>query len=129
LPGEVSGVKVYQPEGKRAVSFVMDGNKMLKAINGLMMRDNAFLRKKLRAEGDTDLFGGSEESLKLLGLNWHEASPVVARPAGPQLADAKEVAAAREAYPALRKRLGLGEEKKIPDFPGAKPPPGELPAK
>ncbi len=130
LPGEVSGVKGYRPEGKRAVSFALDGNKLLKLWDDLMKRDNAFFRKNLRAGGDADLFRGSEQSLKLLGLNWHEAVAVVARPDGPQFDYAKEVAAARAAYPAMRKRLGLGEEKKAPNFPQFKgPPERETPAK
>ncbi len=119
LPGDVSEVKAYRAEGKRAVSLVMDGNKILKATNDLMARDNAFFRKHLRAGGHIEAgLGGSAEGLKALGLDWHEAAATVARPAGPQFNYGKEVAAARKAYPALRKRLGLGEEKKVPDFPG-----------
>jgi hypothetical protein len=128
LPGEVSGVKVYRPEGKRAVSFELDGNKFLKAINKVAARDNAFFRKLLRTSGQMEVLGQSPEGLKLLGLDWHEARATVAKVSGPQFDYAKEADAARAAYPALRKRLGLGEEKKIPDFPEFKrDPPGPAP--
>jgi hypothetical protein len=117
LPGDVSGVKVYRTEGKRSVALTLEGNKILKAMNDLMTRDDDSFRKELLAGALIDFRGDTAKSLKALGLNWHEAAAVVPRPGGPQFDYAKESAAAREAYPALRQRLGLGEEKKGPDLP------------
>jgi hypothetical protein len=125
LPGEVSEVKVFRPAGKRAVSFEIEGNKVLKAIDEMFARDNAFFRKHLRAGGSMSLNKRGErgkEFFKGLGLDWAEATATVAKPTGPQFDYAKEAGAAREAYPALRKRLGLGEEKKDPFSPELKSP-------
>jgi hypothetical protein len=116
LPGDVSEVNVYRGEGKRAVSIEFEGDRILKAMNTLFARDNAFFRKQLRAGGSMSLKGIEKEFFKGLGLDWHEANVTVAKPAGPQFDYAKEMGAAREAYPALRKRLGLGEETKIPEL-------------
>jgi hypothetical protein len=118
LPGDVTDVRGYKVEGQRALSLTIDGNKILKGLNELMRRDNAFFRKELRAGNIlVDFSGDSAKLLKAFGLDWYDASAVVKRPAGPQFDYAKEVAAARAAYPALRQRLGLEEEKKAPDFP------------
>jgi hypothetical protein len=116
LPGEVSDVKGYQAEGKGTLSLTLDGNKILKALNELMLRDTASIRKELRAGGS--FFSGDPKKIfKVVGREWLDASAVVQRPGGPQFDYAKEAAAAREAYPALRKRLGLvGEEQKSPEL-------------
>jgi hypothetical protein len=111
LPGDATGVKGFKAKGKRELSLTIDGNKILKAMNDLMKKDDAFFRKELRAGGKVDFSGGSPQMLKLMGLDFFEATASVPRSAGPQFDYAKESAAAREAYPALRQRLGLGEEK------------------
>src|SRR5262249_3695199 len=110
----------YRTEGKRTVALTLEGNKILKAMNDLMMRDDDSFRKELLAGGLMDFRGDTAKTLKALGLDFFDAAATVARPGGPQFDYAKESAAAREAYPALRQRLGLGEEKKGEDFPEVK---------
>jgi hypothetical protein len=126
LPGDVGNVKGFKTEGKQTVILTMEGNTILKAANDFMAKDNAFFRKQLREGGRMDVFG-DPRGLDALGLDFENATASVAKPGAAQFDYAKEAAAARAAYPALRKRLGLGEEPKIPDFKNFQPPPEKKP--
>jgi hypothetical protein len=108
LPGEVGGVRGFQPEGKNGVSFVMDGNKLIVAANKLYAQDNEAFRKMYRSGKTPD------DVLESFGVP-DRATATVAKPGKPQFDFEAEVKAARDAYPDLRKKLKIGENVRLPD--------------
>jgi hypothetical protein len=108
LPGDVSGVTVFAAEGKRGVSFRMEGDEVIKKIDKAFLLEDKVFRKLVREKRKLDPFA----LLDMTGFEWHKARATVAKGAQPQFDFAQESKEARDGYPALRKQLGLGEEKK-----------------
>ena len=118
LPGVVSEVRGFKTEANGAVSYTVDGNGILKAVEALFAQENSELRKIYRSkEGVVSLL-----ETKVAGLPSENASATVAKPGKPLFDYDAEVKAAREAYPELRKKLKLGADVKLPDGTESKRP-------
>jgi len=115
LPGEPEKVIGLKREGPQSVSFVIDGNRLLAAIDKLFALDNKEMRKLYRA--------GPGAEMKLLGefadIN-AEVNITIPKPGKAQFDYDKEVKAAKDAYPMLRKKLKLRENIHLPGEPGGK---------
>lgn len=114
LPGEVREVRGFKRDGDRAVSRVFVGRSALEELNAVMAQDDAALRKKVRKAGTLDVLEEVIGLHRALG----DAEVTVHRLGGPQFDYDKEVREARAAYPALRKRLKLKPETKLPGESG-----------
>ncbi|HEX4607002.1 MAG TPA: hypothetical protein VH092_02235, partial [Urbifossiella sp.] len=114
----------FKADGSKVVQEV-DGDKVLAAMDKLFAKSNAEYRSLYRKAGAIDAL--AEEAFGTIGDNKMRA--VVPAPGGPQFDYAGEVKAARAAYPALRKGLGVPDDFWVPDgnpppFPkGFGPPP------
>jgi len=124
LPGTLAEVNGFQKEPSGAVRFVLDGVKVLQAMDQ-MMTDDALLGQAVRSGGGPPLGGGFKMDdvfgEKLLGIK----GPLRARATGPftaLFAYESEVKAAKAAYPKMIERLGLDKLPAAP--PGPTMPPG-----
>jgi hypothetical protein len=122
LPGAAKDVVGYQADGARLVR-VMDGDRLLAAMDKLFARSDAELRPYFRKAGALAALVG--ESVGDIGGDHSKA--VIPAPGGPQFDYAAEVRAARAAYPALRTGLSVPDDFLIPDgsqsSKGFPPPP------
>jgi hypothetical protein len=107
FPGDVTEVKGFTRDGKKA-SYTLDGNKMLGELSKLLNEDRAALRKAYRAATAPDVFKS-----RVIG-DVGEGFAIVAKPGEPLFDFDKEVKEAREAYPTLRNKLGLGDDVRLP---------------
>lgn len=117
LPGAAKDVVGYTADGAK-LTRVMDGDKVLAAMDKMFGLSDAELRPLFRKAGALEAM--VREAVGDLG--GEKGKALVPAPGGPQFDYAAEVRAARAAYPALRKALGLPDEFWIPD--GTPPPPG-----
>jgi hypothetical protein len=117
LPGTPNAVSVFTQDGRR-VSATMDGAKVLAALDKLLAQDRAAWRGIYRGATEADVLA----TLLFEQGSWH-GSATLAKPGEAQFDFAKEVRLAREAYPALRKKFGFGEDFKFPTGDDDRPPP------
>ena len=111
LPGTLVEVKGFQRTPDGAVRFTFDGAKMLAAVDKLMA-DDAYVRQQLEKQQDASPLSGPQMDERTMKELFGTAGPFIARtkgPAGPQFDYAAEVEAAKMAYPAMIKRLGLDQ--------------------
>src|SRR5262249_28948358 len=113
LPGEPDKVVGFKREGANSVSMVLDGNRVLAAIDKVMSMDIKEARKLYRSGGEEAL---RKEFSDLLELG--DATATISKPGKAQYDYEKEVKAAHAAYPQLRKKLRLSAEIKLPGEPG-----------
>jgi hypothetical protein len=108
LPGDVVAVKGFKKEG-RTVTQIIDGNALLKLFDTNLMLDPGVIRK-------LGVSKNSKESIFLGDQAEMFGDPeVTIKPAAKDQFDyTQEMRAARAAYPALRKVLGIGEEVALP---------------
>lgn len=111
LPGDVTEARGFTRDGGKA-SYTLDGNKVLGDLNKLLASDRPTLRKEYRSATAPDVF-----KTRVIG-ELGDGSATVAKPGGALFDFDKEVGEAREAYPALRKKLGLGDDVRLPTGDG-----------
>lgn len=117
LPGPATETAGFQGGGAKLVR-TLDGDKAVAGLDAFFAKSNADLRPVYRTAG-----GLEAAAATVMGAPPDEAcKAVVAAPGAAQFDFAAEVTAARAAYPALRKALGVGETFWIPD--GGPPPKG-----
>ena len=122
LPGTLAEVSGFKKEPSGAVRLAFDGAQMLKALDELMA-DDAYVRQSVLAGKKSG--GGSPQMdqqtrEKLFGTK----GPLRARVTGPfktLFPYESEVAAAKAAYPAMIKRLGLDKLPAAPPTPTLPP--------
>jgi hypothetical protein len=119
VPGDVRDVKGWKKDGKRSASWAVDGNAVLAQVKAVMAEDDAALRKRARKARTVDLVGSGGPAA--LFKEAQEAEVTVDNLTGPQFDYAKEVSAARAAYPALRERFKLDANTKLPGESGPAP--------
>jgi len=107
LPGKLVEVKGFEKTPDGGVRFAFDGGRLIEIVDKLMA-DDAYVRETMRADrgGKGQPLLGEEALKQLFGTS----GPLVARTAGPAEAQfdfAAEVQAAKAAYPAMIKKLGL----------------------
>jgi hypothetical protein len=111
LPGDVSESKLFKKDGASKVSRELNGNDLLKKYNSFYADDNTAMKKKVKMANNLDfekLFADSTEVLQ-------EGAQVTINKVGEPLFDfEKEVKEAKAAYPALRKKLNLPDNVKLP---------------
>ncbi len=122
LPGKLVEVKGFRKTPDDSVQFVFDGAKVLEVIDKLMADDAYVKENMLAGKGGMGQPPLGDEALEQL---FGTAGPLVAKTEGPAEAQfdyAAEVQAAKAAYPAMIKRLGLDQ---VPESgPGPQMPPG-----
>jgi len=122
LPGNLVEVKGFEKTGDGGVRFVFDGARMLKVMDKLMTDDDYVRENMMAGKGGMGQPPMGEEVLKQL---FGTTGPLVARTKGPakdQFDYQAEVKAAKAAYPAMIKKLGLDQ---LPaEQPGPPMPPG-----
>lgn len=117
LPGEVTSA-VGLAKDKNTATLAIDGNKILAGFNKYLTMDPASLRKAYREAPNAKRL---PESLFMESFADSDSlSLTVAKPGEALFDFNQEVAAAREAYPQLRKKFGFGDELRLP---GAQVPP------
>jgi hypothetical protein len=102
LPGEVVETKGFKKDGPKAVSFSFDGDVMLAAIKKFMAQDNATIKKLLFQQPTAELW----ESFGLTP-DMVEPSVTINKLGQPLFDFAKELQAARAAYPQLRQQFQM----------------------
>jgi hypothetical protein len=109
LPGEVAEVKGFKKDDNRTVSQSFEGKAFVDLFKKLVMMDRDSFKKLAQSNNEKDL-------LALLGplANLGDPDITVTKLGAAQFDYDKEVAAARAAYPALRKYLGLDASIKLP---------------
>jgi hypothetical protein len=112
LPGEVTAATGFEREGRKA-SLTLDGNKVLASLNKMLAQDRAAWRKLYREAPSPDAIQDA-----VFGFPAETASVMVAKPGEAQFDFDKEVKEAREAYPALRKKFGFGDDLRLPTGDG-----------
>ncbi len=108
LPGEPTQVTGFARDG-RTVSWVLDGSKILANLDKALSEDRATWRKWYR-----DPAGPNILKNVVFGDAGVDGTVTVAKPGEPLFDFDKEVKEARAAYPALRKKLGFGENLRLP---------------
>ena len=108
LPGDVTAATGFEKDGRKA-SFALDGNKILANTNKALAQDQAAWRKLYREAPSVDAIQAA-----VFGFPGDDWSVTVAKPGEPQFDFDKEVKEARAAYPELRKKLGFGDDLKLP---------------
>jgi len=122
LPGKLVKVEGFQKTSDGGVQFVFDGTKVLEVIDKLMADDSYVRENMLAGKGGMGQPPLGEEAMKQLFGTTGALVAQTQGPAEPQFDYAAEVQAAKAAYPAMIKRLGLD---KVPETgPGPQLPPG-----
>ncbi len=120
LPGAAADAVGFKADGAKLVRD-LDGDKMVAGMDALFSRPDIELRPIYRKAG-----GLEAAAVAAFGVLPDDACrAVIPTPGGPQFDYAAEVRAARDAYPALRKALGVPDDFWIPD--GNPPPPPKRP--
>ncbi len=114
LPGNPTAVAGFDQDGRR-VSVMVEGDKVLAAIEKLLAQDRAAWRGIYRRTTDSDVW-----KTLLIDKGFGNGSATVAKPGEAQFDFLKEVREARDAYPALRKKFGFGDDLQLPT--GDNPP-------
>jgi hypothetical protein len=117
LPGKPNAVTVFAQDGQR-VSSTLDGAKVIAALDKLLAQDRVAWRGIYRGATQSDVLA----TLLFEQGNWN-GSATVANPGKAQFDYIKEVREAREAQPALLKKLGFDSNFKLPDGDNPAPPP------
>jgi hypothetical protein len=109
VPGEIKKAKGFKTANVVEVSQTIDGNEFLNGMKKMMSMDTATLKKTLKGADPAELS-------KFFGMSGDEFEPslTVAKGSKPLFDYDKEVAAARAAYPMLRKSLKLDADAKLP---------------
>jgi hypothetical protein len=105
LPGPAGEVTGFKAAGRGTVAREIDGSALVTGMKKVFDQDNATLKATLRKSG------GLEQMMMKL---WPDASVTVPAPGAAQFDYAKEVAAARAAYPALRREHRIDAKHKLP---------------
>jgi hypothetical protein len=108
LPGDPTEVRGLARDGRK-VSSMLEGDKLVTAVDKLLARDKATHRKVYRGLTDPDVWA----LLEVDGFPG-KGSVTVAKPGGAQFDFDAEVKAARDAYPALKKKFGFGDDLRLP---------------
>jgi hypothetical protein len=118
LPGDPTETTGLTRDGRR-VSSTLEGDRLLAAVDKILARDAAAQRKAYRAVADADVWA----LLEVEGFPG-KGAVTVAKPGPAQFDFDAEVKAARDAYPALRKKFGFGDDLRLPTSDPPPPPPG-----
>ena len=118
LPGDPTDAAGLTRDGRK-VSYALEGDKIVAAVDKVLARDRPTHRRVYRAVTDADTWA----LLEVEGFPG-KGSVTVAKPGAAQFDFDAEVKAARDAYPALKKKFGFGDDLRLPtsDPP---PPPGK----
>lgn len=114
LPGEVTATTGFVRERKTA-SFLLDGNKLIATFNKFLSEDRDAWRKRYR---NATKAGAIQDEVFSFPVD--DASITVAKPGEALFDFDKEVNEARAGYAELRKKLGFGDDLRLPT--GASPP-------
>jgi hypothetical protein len=119
MPGQPEKVTGFKTDGQKVFSEI-DGNRVIAGVNKVYAMQGAEIRKIYRSREAMEAV-----TRDAIGFIPDESlSATIAKPTGPQFDYAKEVAAARAAYPELRKKLNLDPSIRLPesDEPPGFPP-------
>lgn len=119
LPGDAKASAGFKVDGKK-VTHTLEGDKVVASLDKWLAKDRAAWRKAYREAKSGDPL----RLLNLEGLPPADTSATVAKPGEAQFDFDKEVKEAREAYPALRKKFGFGDDVFLPT---SDPPPLKKP--
>jgi hypothetical protein len=108
LPGNVQEAKGFKKNAANAATRELDGTKLLAAINKVMAKNNTELKKLIKKSKEGDLV--EVVAAEFLGT----AHVTVPKLTAPLFDYDAEVAAARKAYPELRKQLNISPNVKLP---------------
>jgi hypothetical protein len=107
LPGEPDGAKGFVRNG-RSLTHTLEGDKVIAVVDRVLKADPADRRKLFREDAAGDI-------KKILDDEFLAPRSTITIAKPEQAFDyEKEVKAARDAYPALRKKFGLGADVKLP---------------
>lgn len=114
LPGEVTEVQGFKKEGAGVVSHTMDGDKVMGFIKKFMTQDVASWKRVMKDLNNQPV--NPQQVMEKLGLPPEMMEPglTLGVKGKPQFEYAKEVQAARMAYPQLREQLKLDASVKLP---------------
>jgi hypothetical protein len=109
VTGDVGEVKGFKKVGPRSVQALIDGNAFMADVKKFILLDGPAIRKLAAAKKVKDY-----DALMNVDQYFGETEVTVNKLGAPLFDYDKEVQAARAAYPALRKSLGLADDVKLP---------------